>query len=129
MTAPETSPGRYDHPLTLDQIATAAARLITEARAAGLPAPYHLTCHDFGRPVIVLYISAYEVRDIRAALQAWADCYGTSVAIRPGTAPGHVHGEVTFDRDGIRCEVSAIITGPPAPAADTGQPDPGDDAA
>jgi hypothetical protein len=114
-----TSNARYDHPLTLDQIATAAARLITEARAAALAAPYNLTCHDFDKPTIILYLSAYEVRDIRTALQAWGDCYGSSVTIRPGVTPGHLHGEVTFNRDGIRCEVSGIIASPA----------PGDDAA
>lgn len=102
----------YDHPLTLDQIATAAAQLITEARAAGLAAPFNLTCHDYDPPTIALYLSAYDVRDIRAALDAWASTYRTRVAIRPGTATGRVHGLLTFQRGAITCEVGAILTGP-----------------
>jgi hypothetical protein len=110
----------YDHPLTLDQIATAAAALITEARAAGLATPFSLTCHDYGTPTIALYLPSYEIRDIRAALEAWASTYRTRVEIKPGVAPGRVHGQLTFERDGITCEISAVITSPPEPGDEAG---------
>lgn len=116
MTGFTPLPGHgYDHPVTLDQLATAAAQLITEARAAGLPAPFNLTCHDYNPPTIALFLSSYDVRDIRDALDAWASTYRSRVKIRPGTAPGRLHGEVSFERNGITCEVSAIITSPPEP--------------
>jgi hypothetical protein len=122
-STPGTSRARYERPVTLDQIALAAARLITEARAAGLAPPFSLNCHDYGPPTIGLYISSHDVPDIRAALQSWADCYRTHLSIRRSSKHGMLTADVTFTRQGIRCEVTGVITGPATPEpADTPEP-------
>ena len=95
--------------LTLDEIATAAAVIIVQARDAGLAAPYAINAHDYGPPTASLYISERIDGDIWDALQAWADYWGTEVTSGPGTRPGAVFASVDFRRDGIRYEVTAVI--------------------
>lgn len=98
--------------LTLDQIATAAAGVIADARAAGLAAPYAVNAHDYGPPHASLYISERPGRDIWDALQGWADHYGSEVASGPGVTPGTIYAAVDFRRDGIKYEVTAVIHSP-----------------
>jgi hypothetical protein len=95
--------------LTLDQIATAAAAIIADARAAGLAEPYSVNAHDYGPPTASLYISERQDRDIWEALQQWADYYGSEVSASPGHTPGSVYASVDFRRDSIRYEVTAVI--------------------
>jgi hypothetical protein len=105
-------------PLTLDQIATAAAGVIADARAARLTAPFTLSCHDYGPPAVILYLydDSSDTAAIWAALGAWAARYGTEVTSRPSSSPGSTYASAKFLRDGILYEVSAIIR--PAPEAD-----------
>lgn len=97
--------------MTLDVIAIAAAGLIADARAAGLTSPFTLSCHDYGPPTATLYLydDGHDTPGIWAALQQWADRYGTKVTSHPSTSPGSLHAIAAFTRDGIRYEVSAII--------------------
>jgi hypothetical protein len=115
--APAAPPPR----MTLDQIATAAAAIIADARAAGLAPPYAINAHDYGPPHASLYISERRDRDIWEALQGWADHYGTEVSSGPGTTPGTVYAVVDFRQGGIRYEVTAVIHSP-----DDDQPPPPD---
>ena len=117
----DTTPARPPR-LTLDQVATAAAAIIAEARAAGLAAPYSVSAHDYGPPHASLYISERQDRDIWDALQEWADHYGSEVSAGPGTTPGSVYASVDFRRDGIRYEITAVIHS----TGSDGQPDPPD---
>jgi hypothetical protein len=119
---PDTTRVRYERPVTLDQIALAAARLIVEARAAGLAPPFSLNCHDYGPPTIGLYISSHDVPDIRNALQAYADCYRTHLSIRRSSKPGMLTADVTFDRQGIRCEITGVIVDPATPEPPDSEP-------
>jgi hypothetical protein len=106
--------------MTLDEIATAAAGTIADARAAGLTAPFSLTCHDYGPSTAVLYLydDGSDTPGIRAALQQYADRYGTQVTTRPSTSPGSLYATAAFTRDGISYEVSAIIRPAPSPHQD-----------
>lgn len=115
------APGRER--MTLDEIATAAAALIADARTAGLTAPFTLSCYDYGPPSVTLYLYAAEqdTPAIWAALQAWASHYGTQVTTHPATSPGSVHAIAAFSRDGIGYEVSAIIRPVPVPGDEPGQ--------
>jgi hypothetical protein len=109
----EHTPAILPPRLTLDQVATAAAGIIAEARDAGLAQPYSVNAHDYGPPHASLYISERQDRDIWDALQEWADHYGSEVAAGPGTTPGSVYAVVDFRRDGIRYEVTAVIHNTP----------------
>jgi hypothetical protein len=106
-------------PATLEHIATAAAGLIADARAAGLTLPFSLNCHDYGPPGATLYLYGAEqdTPAIWAALRQWAARYGTEVTSRPGFSPGTVHAVAAFSRDGLRYEVSAVIHPEPQGAA------------
>ena len=106
-------------PRTLDEIATAAAALIADARTAGLPAPYALNCHDYGPAAAVLYLTADEIPDIWLALNQWAAHYGTQVNTHVGFTPGTVHATANFHRDGVAYEVSSVIH----PRPEDSQPD------
>jgi hypothetical protein len=111
--------------MTLDEIATAAARLINEARAAGLAPPFSLNCHDYGPPAAILLIAENEPPDIWDALQQWADRYRSEIDPRPGYHSGSIHATVAFRRDGISYEITSVIhTTPPGddePGQDQGQ--------
>jgi hypothetical protein len=97
--------------MTLDQIADATAELIREARAAGLPEACSLTGHHWGVPEVSLYVSETDHPDIWEALRAWAGHYHARVATRPATSPeGNVHAYVEFRRDGLRVQVTSVIT-------------------
>ena len=102
--------------MTLDQIATAAAAIIADARAAGLAEPYSVNAHDYGPPHASLYISERQDRDIWEALQQWADYYGSEVSSTPGHTPGSIYATVDFRRDNICYEVTAVIH--PTPGSD-----------
>jgi hypothetical protein len=106
-------------PMSLDKIAIAAAGLIADARTAGLAPPCALNCHDYSPPAVGLYVSEHDTTDIWRALQAWADHYNGELATRPSSSPGAVHAITEFRHDGIRYQVSSIITTP----GDDGQPD------
>jgi len=108
MTGTDYTPAQPPR-LTLDQIATAAAAVIADARAAGLAPPYSLNAHDYGPPHATFYISEHRHGDIWQALREWADHYGTEVASGPGVTPGTVYATADFRRDGIRYEVTAVI--------------------
>lgn len=88
MTTPETGPAT---PKTIEQIATAAAALVTEARQAGLTPPRSLSCHDYGQPTASLYLFRHDNPDIWHALQEWATRYGTQVTSWAGIQPGSIH--------------------------------------
>jgi hypothetical protein len=127
--APEPPAGLpFRPPVRLDQIATAAAKLIADARAAGLTEPTSLNCHDYGPPTAALYLYApeQETTGLWWALHEWASHYGTEVAIRPGIKPDTVHACVEFRRDGIAYEVTSVIRRTPD---DDAQPEPQDKAA
>jgi hypothetical protein len=105
-TAPAARP-----PMTLDQMADAAASLIREARAAGLPEACSITGHDWGVPEVSLYVSATDHPDIWAALRAWADHYHAEVATRASTSQrDNVHAYVEFRRDALRVQVTSVIS-------------------
>jgi hypothetical protein len=106
--------------ITLDEIATAAAAIVADTRAAGLTAPFTLTCYNFGQPAATFYLydDGHDTPAIRAALQAWAVHFGTQVTTRPSTSPGSILAMAAFSHDGISYEVSAIIR--PAPGDEPG---------
>ena len=106
--------------MTLDEIATAAAAVIADARAAGLAPPYGVHAHDFGPPSVSLYITEHQKdRDIWQALSEWADHYDTEVTSGPGVTPGTIYAVVQFHHDRIRYEVTAVIH----PADDQDEPE------
>lgn len=116
--------------LTVEEITAAAAALIAEARTAGLLPPFGVTCHDYGPPEAALHLGEHDSPDIWAALDQWADRYGTVVTTRPGHGPGTIYARAIyaragFTRDGITYEVSSVIT----TAADKSQPVPQEPAA
>jgi hypothetical protein len=107
--------------MTLDEIATAAAEIITEARAAGLAAPFSLNCHDYGPPAATLLIDEHQPPDIWAALQQWASHYRSEVEPRPGYHSDSVHATVAFRRNGISYEITSVIRTPPPRDDEPGQ--------
>src|ERR1700722_20223126 len=82
--------------LTLDQIAVAAAKLISDARDAGLTEPSSLSCHGYGPPGanLYLYASDQETPVLWWDLNDGASHYGTEIAIRPAIKPGSVQASV-----------------------------------
>lgn len=115
MTSPVPAPPPgipVRQPMTLDQIAAAAASLIAAARAAGLTPPCALSCQDYGPPAATLYINEDDAPDIWQALRRWASRYQTEIAIRPTGRPESVYASAEFRSDGIRYEVYSIIRTP-----------------
>ena len=108
--------------ITLDQIATAAAGIIADARDAGLAPPYSVNAQDYGPPHATLHLSEYRESDIWQALQEWADHYDSEVASGPGVTPGTIYAVVDFRQDGVHYEVTAVIH----PADHDDQPAPPD---
>jgi hypothetical protein len=107
-------------PMTLEQIAAAAAGLITEARDAGLTPPCALNAHDYGPPAAALYVAEHDTPDIWQALGQWAARYETQVTTRPSVTPGVVYAYAEFRHGRITYEVYSIIY--PA-AGDDAQPE------
>jgi hypothetical protein len=99
---------------TLSEIATAAAELIADARAASLTPPCALSGHDYyGGPAASLFVSDIDTPDIWGALKQWADRYGAQITTRPGSTPGTRYASVKFTRDAISFEVYSIIRNAP----------------
>jgi hypothetical protein len=115
---PTPPPGVTTRPhKTLEEIARAAADVIAAARTDGLTPPYGINAHDYGPPRCTLYLSATDTDDIWEALDAWARRFGTIIDTRMGTTPGSVHAEAGFLADGIRYEVSTVISPDDQPPA------------
>ena len=106
-------------PMTLDEVATAAAVLVAKARDARLTAPCAMHCHSYGPPTVSLFVSEDDAGGhIWRALQEWADRFGGEVATHPATTPGSAHAYTEFRREGIRYEVYSVIHSAPEAAED-----------
>jgi len=113
--------------IPIEDITTAAAGLLAEARAAGLVMPFAVSCNDY-QPGATLILWSTRMGNAATwdALALWAMHYGTTVTTRPSASPGSIHATAEFQRDGLNYQVSAIIRPDAQPAdtdADTGDRD------
>jgi hypothetical protein len=97
-------------PMTLADIAHAAAAVLETATAAGLTPPSTLNCQGYGPPAATLYLpSADTPAGAWDALSQWAGHYHADLTTRPGTHPGYAHATAIFTVGRVRYEISTII--------------------